>query len=174
MPLRPLLAAVAAILLLPVTAAAATTPILTGPLAGGGSWAISAKHQKIGGITGVCLNLDAALPDGFNPGTGTGCAAGSLRAGGNVVPVSSSSASGDTTTSYVVGGIVTAKARSVVVSFADGKTLRVRTKAGPKAWSRVLGSAVRYFGADALPITTANVTRVTGFDAHGRRVARGR
>ena len=58
--------------------------------------------------------------DGFNPGTGTGCAAGSLRAAGNVVPVSASSATGDTTTSYVVGGIVTAKARRVVVAFADG------------------------------------------------------
>jgi hypothetical protein len=173
MPLRLLLAAVLALLVLPSTAGAAPAPLLSGPLAAGGTWAITAHHKSIGGFKGLCLEMRPTLADGFSPGSGTGCAAGSIRAVGNVVPVSMRSTSGDTTTAHVVGGIVIAKARKVVVSFADGKRLKVATKAGPKRWSRVLGAKVRYFGADALPTSTADVTRVTGYDARGHRVARG-
>jgi hypothetical protein len=157
-----------------ILAIAAATSILSGPLAAGGTWAIDAHHQSLGGVKGVCLEARATFADGSSPGSGTGCAAGSLRAGGNVVPVSASTAAGSTATSYIVGGIVTARARSVRVTFADGRTLKIATKRGPKAWSRVLGARVRYFGADALPTTSAKVARVSGYDAHGRRVARSR
>jgi hypothetical protein len=160
-------------LTLPAVAAAAAgfTSLLTGPTANG-TFELSAQKQQSAGLKGVCLDLSATFADGTSPGSGGGCAFGSLKAGGNILPVSTSSGSGDTKTSSLVGGLVVSRARTVRVRFADGKTLKVTTKAPPKAFRRLLGTRVRAFAGDALAVTSARVSSVSGYDARGRRVAR--
>ena len=54
------------------------------------------------------------------------------------VPVSASSASGDTKTSSLVGGIVVASARTVKLQFTDGKAMTLRAKRPPKGWGSML------------------------------------
>jgi hypothetical protein len=145
-------------------ASAAGTRIIGGPLAAGGTWTLAAQHKKIGSLRGVCLDIVPTLADGTSPGTGSACTAGSLSAGGGIAP---------SYASFSSAGIVTSRARTVKVTFSDGKQQRIATKAGPRAWRHVLGASVRYYGADALPVTTAAVKRVAGYDAHGGRVAAG-
>ena len=115
----------AAALALALAAPAAAAPegydrLITGATANG-SFELSAKHQRIGGARGVCLNLEETFADGSTPGAGGGCFAGSIHAGGDVAPVATSASSGGVPTSSLVGGIVTRRARRVVVRFADGK-----------------------------------------------------
>jgi hypothetical protein len=174
-PLRRLIPAgltVAALLAVAAPASAAGTTILSGPLAAGGTRTLGASHKTIGTVKGLCLELTPTLADGSSPGSGSGCAAGSLSVSHGVFPTSARFATGDTVTAYVVAGIVPSRARTVRVTYADGKCQRIATKAGPKAWSRVLGATVRSYGADALPVSTATVKRIAGYDARGRRVAR--
>jgi hypothetical protein len=133
---------------------------------------MTARHQSIGSLKGLCVEVDATLADGSTPGTAGGCAAGSLRASNNIWTLSSRSSAGAALTSYVVVGIVTSRARRVTLTFRDGKHLRVATKPGPSAWRRQLGTSVRYFGVDAQPTTAANVKSVSAYDRHGRRIAR--
>jgi len=151
---------------------AAAKVIQTGPLAAGGTWSLSAERKQLQGTKGVCLTLAATFADGTSPGSGTGCGYGSLRAGGNILPVSANSASGDTKTSSLVGGIVVASARTVKLQFTDGKAMTLRAKRPPKGWGSMLQARVRTFAGDALPVSAASVKRAIGYDARGRRVAR--
>jgi hypothetical protein len=50
---------------------------------------------------------------------------------------------------------VPSRARWVVVGFRDGARLRVRARPAVRGWSRLLGTRVRYFAADALAKTAA-------------------
>jgi hypothetical protein len=161
----------AALLFTAAPVSAAGTTVLSGPLAAGGSWTLVATHKNIGKLKGLCLELRPTQADGFSPGSGTGCAAGSLSVSKGVFPTTARFATGDTVTAYVVAGLVTSRARTVRVTYADGTRQRITTKAGPKAWSRVLGTTVRYYGADAQPVSTAAVKSVAGYDRRGRRVA---
>ena len=177
--MRKLTAAVLAtliVLLAAVQGAAGAPPgyrsILTGRTAEGGSWELSADRSRLAGRPGVCLDLGATLSDGTSTAGGGGCFSGSLRAGGNVAPTAVSTGSGDTTTSSLVGGIATYRARFARVTFADGERLRIRARLGPKGWRRALGTRIRFFAADALRITTARPRSVVLLDARGRRVGR--
>jgi hypothetical protein len=64
------------------------------------------------------------------------------------------------------------RARSVVVGFRDGARLRVRARPAVRGWSRLLGTRVRYFAADALAKTAARPRRVLVYDGRGRRIGR--
>ena len=133
---------------------------------------VALRERELQGTKGVCLTLGATFADGTSPGSGTGCGYGSLSAGGNILPVSASSASGDTKTSSLVGGIVVASARTVKVQFTDGKQMTLRAKRPPKGWGSMLRARVRTFAGDALPVSVASVKRAIGYDGRGRRVAR--
>lgn len=148
--------------------------ILSGPLHGGGTWTLAAERSAIGSLRALCLHLGATFPDGSSPGTGTGCAAGSLRARHSVFTVTESSHAGATQTSYLIGGVTVSRARTVRIFFADGKRLRLRTSQAPRTWRRALGTRVRYFGGDALAVTGAKVRRVSAYDRRGRRIANSR
>jgi hypothetical protein len=137
-----------------------------------GSWTLSAERSSAQGVKGVCLSLVATFADGTSPGNGGGCGYGSLRAGGNILPVTVTSAAGEVRTTSLVGGIVTRRARTVRVFFTDGRRMTLRTRRPPNGWRTLLRAQVRSFGGDVLPVTTANVKRVIGYDARGRRVAR--
>jgi hypothetical protein len=154
-----------------VAAPAGAAVLQTGSMTNG-TWTLSAERGSAQGVNGVCLTLAATFADGTSPGDGGGCAYGSLRAGGNILPVTVTSAAGDVKTTSLVGGIVTRRARTVRVSFTDGTRMNLPTRRPPKGWRTLLRARVRSFGGDAQEVTTANVKRVVGYDARGRRVAR--
>jgi hypothetical protein len=154
-----------------LAAPAGAAVVQTGEMANG-SWTLLAERQTLNDTKGVCLTLQATFADGSTPGTGTGCGYGSLRVGGNILPVTVTSGSGDVKTTSLVGGIVVRRARTVRVAFTDGKRMTLRTKRPPTGLRTLLRARVRSFGGDALGVTTANVMRVVGYDARGRRVAR--
>jgi len=154
-----------------LAAPAGAAVVQTGTMANG-TWTLSAERKTLNDIKGVCLTLQATFADGSTPGNGTGCGYGSLRVGGNILPVTITSASGDVKTTSLVGGIVTRRARTVRVTFTDGKRMTLRTKRPPKGLRTLLRARVRSYGGDALAVTTATVKRVVGYDARGRRVAR--
>jgi hypothetical protein len=149
--------------------ARAADPLLSGPLAAGGTWTLSASKTTIGSVKGLCLTLSAALPDGFGP-SGGGCVAGSLRAAHGVWLVSVRSSAGAADSTSLAAGVVTGRARSVRLTFADGRHLRLKTQAGPKPWRHELGQTVRYFAADVLPTTAAVLRSATAYDAHHHRI----
>jgi hypothetical protein len=153
-------------------AAAEGTPILDGTLAAGGTWALSIRHQDIGSVKGVCIEVDTAPTNGAAGGTARGCAAGSLHVDHGLFPLSSTSHAGDVLTSAVTAGIVDARVHDVRLTFADGKHLKILTKAGPRAWRHVLKMDVRYFGADVLPTSAAAITYFSAYDRDGRRIVR--
>lgn len=162
-----------AVLVLAGSAAAAPPDyrsILSGPASGGGSWELSADRSRLEGYPAVCLDLTPTFADGTSPGRGGGCFAGSLRPVGNVAPVAVSSKSGDTTTSNLVGGIATYRARMARVKFADGTVLDTRVRLGPRGWRRALGTRIRFFALDALGDTTAQPRSVVLRNGRGRRV----
>jgi hypothetical protein len=144
--------------------------ILGGRTKSGGAWELSAQRTKLEGHSAVCLDLTETFADGTTPGAGGGCAAGQLRAGQNVFPVATSSKTGDQVTSSLVAGIVVSRARTVRIRFGDGKVLRLRTHTGPRGWNHLLGSSVRWYGADALQTSTARPVHVTLYDRHRRRI----
>lgn len=170
----PLLVALAALLVPAGTASAQGTHLLDGPVAAGGSWSLSIRHQSIGPVSGVCIDLGSTLPDGSDAGTATGCAAGSLKVDHGLFPLTSTAHSGDQLTGAVIGGIVTAKAHEVRVVFQDGKHLRLPVKNGPKAWRHVLKMDVRYFGGDLMATSASDVVSVSAYDRRGHRLTRTR
>lgn len=172
--LLPALLAAAVLLVPSATASAEGTHLLDGPVAAGGSWELSIHRQSIGPVAGVCIDLDATLPDGSDAGTATGCAAGSLKVDHGLFPLTSTAHAGDQLTSAVIGGIVTARAHEVRVVFRDGKHLRLPVKTGPKAWRHVLKMDVRYFGGDLMAVSSSDVASVSAYDRHGHRLARTR
>jgi hypothetical protein len=175
MPSR-LFLAVAAVLLLPAPAVAAPPPgntlFASGPLTGGGTWDFSAKRTSIQGVKGVCLDLTPTFADGSGPGGGGGCIAGSLKAAKGIGDVAVASKSGDTTTTSLVGGLVYSRARTVKITFVDGKVLKLKTKRPPKGWRRLLGSRVRYYAADALAVTAAKQRKIAIYGRSGHRISR--
>jgi hypothetical protein len=163
----------ASLLLAPLAVApsASAAVLQTGTMANG-AWFLSAERKTLDDTKGVCLTIEATFADGSSPGNGTGCGFGSLRAGGNILPVTVTSAAGDVKTTSLVAGVVVRRARTVRVTFTDGKRMTLTTRRPPKGWRTLLRARVRSFGGDALAVTTANVKRVVGYDARGRRVAR--
>ncbi|WP_272473527.1 hypothetical protein [Baekduia alba] len=153
-------------------AAAAGTPIIDGTLGTGGTWALSIRHQDIGAVKGVCIEIDTAPTNGTAGGTAGGCAAGSLRVDHGLFPLTATSHEGDAVTSAVAAGIVDARAHDVRLTFADGKHLKILTKPGPRAWRHVLKMDVRYFGADLLTTSSADIRYFSAYDRHGHRITR--
>lgn len=131
-----------------------------------GDWTLTAEKRSASGVKGVCLELASA------GGSGTGCAFGSIRAGGNIFPTSAMTKAGDTVTASLVAGLVVRRARTVRVHFADGKRMRLRTRVPPRRFRRVLKARVRSFAGDGLETSPARIVRVVGLDRRGRRVAR--
>jgi hypothetical protein len=147
------------------------TPLLTGQ-AQDGRWELSAKHERLSGTRFLCLDLTQTFADGTSPGGGGGCFAGRLELRGNVAPVFTSAATGNRVTSSLIGGLVPSRARSVLVVFRDGARVPVRARPAVRGWSRLLGTRVRYFAADALAKTAARPRRVLVYDRRGRRIGR--
>jgi hypothetical protein len=147
------------------------TRLLTGH-AEDGRWELSAKRERLSGTRLLRLDLTQTFADGTSPGGGGGCFAGRLELRGNVAPVFTSAATGDRVTSSLIGGLVPSRARSVVVGFRDGARLRVRARPAVRGWSRLLGTRVRYFAADALTKTAARPRRVLVYDGRGHRIGR--
>jgi len=172
-PLAVLLAGTA--VLLPATAASAAPPgferLISGATQHGG-FELSAKHERIGGKPGICLDLSETFADGSSPGSGGGCFAGSLAAGGNIAPVATSASSGGAVTSSLVGGIVPAATRRVVVTFADGAKLTMKRPPRVTGWGRALGKRVRFYAADALATTAAAAKVVRAYDKRGKRIGK--
>jgi hypothetical protein len=170
------LAAAFAALLVPSIAVAAPPPgntlFASGPLTGGGTWDFSAKRTSIQGVKGVCLDLTPTFADGSGPGGGGGCIAGSLKAAKGIGDVAISSKTGETTTTSLVGGLVYSRAKRVKITFADGKTLRLKTHRPPKGWRRLLKTRVRYYAGDALAVTAAKQAKIAIFDKKGHRISR--
>jgi hypothetical protein len=165
----------AAGVLLPATAAPAAPAGYERLVAGAtqhGQFELSAKHQRIGGDRGLCLDLSETFADGSSPGSGGGCFSGSLKAGGNVAPVSTTASAGGTVTSSLVGGIVPAATRRVVVRFADGAKLTIKHPLRVAGWGRALGVRVRYYAADALATTAAAPKAIRAYDGHGKRIGK--
>jgi hypothetical protein len=173
----PLAAGLMAVLGLALPTAASARPagfhrLMAGRAATGGTFDVSARRGRLQGVKGVCIALDAKLPDGSKPGAGIGCAYGALKATGGVLPIGSSSITGSTRTSSLIGGLVDSRARTVRVRFADGTRIAVRTHRPPKGYRRLLGSRVRVYGASVLGRTTSTPKHTSGYDRHGHRVAR--
>lgn len=136
---------------------------------GGGSWELAAKRRKLSGYSGLCLSFTTRTAEGVEF-SGVGCAGGSLRAWGNVFPVSTGFG-GDTNVN-LVGGFAVDRARKAVISFADGKRVTVGTRIGPSGWRRGLGEPVRFFVVNAFSRTKAAPRSVAVLDARGRRIGR--
>ncbi|HET6509719.1 MAG TPA: hypothetical protein VFG42_23180 [Baekduia sp.] len=166
-------AALAAPLAVAGSASAQDTQLLHGSVAAGGTWKLSIRHEKIGPVAGVCLDLDVQpAAAGAAGGTASGCAAGSLRVDHGLFPLVSTARAGDTPTSAVIGGIVTAKAHEIRVVFKDGKHLKLPVRSGPKRWRHVLKMDVRYFGGDLMATSTSAVASISAYDRRGHRLAR--
>jgi hypothetical protein len=136
----------------------------------GGSWELSAERQHVARVFGVCSDVSVTFPEGCTPGAGGGCAAGHVGGGGNVVPVVTSSTNGRRATASLVGGVKVSRARTARISFRDGRILMLRTHRGPRGGRQPLGTTVRYYGADALSVTSAAPSLVTLYDRRERRV----
>jgi hypothetical protein len=151
-------------------AQAATSSLLSGPLAAGGTWTLRGEHRSIQGIKGVCLHVAVTAADGTSPGEAVGCAAGSLKLAHNVLPVTGRTGSGATTTSYVLGALAVSTARRARMTFADGHHATVATHAAPRGWATALGAHVRYFGVDLLGIGHGTLRSIAVYDRRGHRV----
>lgn len=136
---------------------------------GGGAWDLSAKRRKLSGYSGLCLSFTTRTPEGVEF-SGVGCAGGSLRAWGNVFPMSSGY--GGNLNTNLVGGFAADRARKAVISFADGRRVTVGTRIGPRGWRRALGEPVRFFVVNAFPRTKAAARSVSVLDARGRQIGR--
>ena len=172
--LAPAVLASAAALALAGPAAAAPSGyarLITGATAHG-TFELSAKRQALGGAPGICLNLEETFADGSSPGGGGGCFAGSIHASGGVAPVATSAASGGVPTSSLVGGIVTKRARRVVVTFADGRTLVMKRPPVVPGWRSALGVKVRFYAGDALARSAAEPVKVRVYDKRGHRIGK--
>ena len=73
--------------------------------------------------------------------------------------------------SSLVGGIVTSRARTVKIRFADGTRVKLRTHRPPRGWRKLLHMRVRVYGASVLASTHAQTRYTTGYDRHGHKVA---
>jgi hypothetical protein len=148
------------------------TPLASGPLTGGGTWDFSIQRTNIQGVKGVCLDLTPTPADGSQPGGGGGCIGGSLHAAKGIGDVAVSTNIGGTTKYSLVGGLVYSRARTVKITFADGKVLKLKTKRPPAGWRRLLKSRVRYYAADVLGVTAAKQAKIAIYGRSGHRISR--
>jgi hypothetical protein len=153
-------------MILAAAGAAASVVVLAGGAAT--PWTLEAQHTRLGGMPGVCVDLKAE-----GTGGGHACLAGTdpLKSYGNVLQFGVSATSGEATTVNVVGGMITARARTVRARFADGTVVKLRAKRRA-AWPKAFGHKVRWFGADVVAKTGATLDVVSGYDGGGKRVAR--
>jgi hypothetical protein len=145
--------------------------VLLGGAAPGGSYELSLlRHERIGSLTGLALNLRYTKAADGAAGDGNVFATGSLRAGHGVVAVNTRVTEAATVTANLVGGIVSARARTVRVTAVDGRSVRLGTRPDAR-FPRLLGSSVRFFAGDVLHLTASRVRRVVAYDARGKRIA---
>ena len=137
----------------------------------GGHWNLSAKRRTIAGHPALCLSFTTRTPEGAEF-FGIGCGGGTLRAWHNVFPVSSGY--GGNVDTNLVGGFTVARARTALISFADGRRLRVATRLGPRGFRRALGEPIRFFVVNAFTRTRAPARSVTVLNARGRRIGASR
>ena len=166
------LGAVLAALILASTATSAQpgyTKIFSGTATGGVTWELSAKRTRVSGLPTLCLGLSTKTPGGFGF-TNNGCGGGSLEAWNNVFPVTVGSPGEEP--SSLVAGFAAAAARKARISFTDGKRMLVPVRLGPPSFRQALGVPIRFFVADALPVTSAEARWVAVLDAKGRLLGR--
>jgi hypothetical protein len=143
--------------------------IFSGNPPGGGHWDFSARRRRIAGFRALCLSFTTRTPEGVEASS-VGCGGGTLRAVNNVFPVASGYGGGINTN--LVGGFTAARARRAVITFADGKRVRVGTRLGPLRFRRALGEPIRFFVVNAFLRTRTAARSVSVFDARGRRIGR--
>ena len=135
----------------------------------GGHWNLSAKRRTIAGHPALCLSFTTRTPEGVEF-SAIGCGGGTLRGLHNVFPVASGY--GGNVDTNLVGGFTVARARAAVISFADGKRVRVATQLGPPSFRRALGERIRFFVVNAFTHTRAPARSVAVLNAPGRLIGR--
>jgi hypothetical protein len=150
--------------------AAAAVTVLTGASGSGGSWELQiARH----GGGAFCMQVTTTTPDGLARNQKVSCVQPALRFFGHVTVTGNGITTRDGTPVVAAeAGVVTARARRVVITYSHGARLRLPTRRAPKGFRTTGGERVRLFGGDALSIPrTAKIKRIAGYSASGRRVA---
>ena len=144
--------------------------LVTGQLDGGGTWTLAGEHRGAEPLPAICLHLSATLPDGTSPGQAVACAAGVLHGLHGVMALTATSRSGGHVTTRLLGGLASSRARTVTLTFANGRHRTIATTRAPAGWGVEVSSHVSYFAADLCALSRSSLRRVITYDNHHRRI----